>query len=111
MFYHGFDNYMKYAFPEDELKPVSCKPLTRDRANPAHIELNGALGNYSLTHIDSLSTSAILASSPTKIGSKNKALTYFQKGVGALVEPALSRLVLYRLSHPTIHTDTLALPH
>ncbi len=86
MFYHGFDNYMKYAFPEDELKPITCRPLTRDRANPAHIELNDALGNYSLTLIDSLSTLAILASSPSKIGSKNKALTYFQKSVGALVE-------------------------
>ena len=86
MFYHGFDNYMKHAFPEDELKPISCAPLTRDRANPAHIELNDALGNYSLTLIDSLSTLAILASSPSTVGGKNKALTYFQKGVGALVE-------------------------
>ena len=86
MFYHGFDNYMKYAFPEDELKPISCRPLTRDRANPAHIELNDALGNYSLTLIDSLSTLAVLASSPSTIGSRNKALTYFQKSVGALVE-------------------------
>ena len=86
MFYHGFDNYMKYAFPEDELKPISCGPLTRDRANPAHIELNDALGNYSLTLIDSLSTLAILTSSPSTIGRRNKALTYFQKGVGALVE-------------------------
>ena len=87
MFYHGFDNYMKYAFPEDELKPISCGPLTRDRANPAHIELNDALGNYSLTLIDSLSTLAILASSsPSTVGGKNKALTSFQKGVEALVE-------------------------
>ncbi|CAD6578964.1 MAG: alpha mannosidase-like protein [Alectoria sarmentosa] len=86
MFYHGFDNYMKHAFPEDELKPISCGPLTRDRANPAHIELNDALGNYSLTLIDSLSTLAVLASSPSTFGGKNKALTYFQKGVGALVE-------------------------
>lgn len=86
MFYHGFDNYMKHAFPEDELKPISCGPLTRDRANPAHIELNDALGNYSLTLIDSLSTLAILASTTSTVGGKNKALTYFQKGVGALVE-------------------------
>ena len=86
MFYHGFDNYMMHAFPEDELKPISCGPLTRDRANPAHTELNDALGNYSLTLIDSLSTLAILASSPSTVGGKNKALTYFHKGVGALVE-------------------------
>ena len=23
MFYHGYDSYMKYAFPHDELKPIS----------------------------------------------------------------------------------------
>jgi len=28
LFYHGYDNYLKYAFPEDELRPLSCKPLT-----------------------------------------------------------------------------------
>lgn len=86
MFYHGYDNYMKHAFPEDELRPISCKPLTRDRTNPAHIELNDALGNYSLTLIDSLSTLAILASSPTTFGGRNKALKYFQTGVAALIE-------------------------
>lgn len=77
---------MKHAFPEDEIRPISCKPLTRDRANPAHIELNDALGNYSLTLIDSLSTLAILASSPTTVGSENKAFKSFQTGVAALVE-------------------------
>ncbi len=86
MFYHGYDNYMKHAFPEDELRPISCKPLTRDRANPAHIELNDALGNYSLTLIDSLSTLAILASSPTTAGGQNKALKYFKTSVAALIE-------------------------
>lgn len=86
MFYHGYDNYMKYAFPEDELKPISCKPLTRDRHNPGHIELNDPLGNYSVTLIDSLSTLAILASSSSSSGGGNKAMRYFQDGVVALVE-------------------------
>ena len=87
MFYHGYDNYMKHAFPEDELRPVSCLPLTRDRTNPGHIEVNDALGNYSLTLIDSLSTLAIMASSPpSRLLKKNKALTMFQSGVAALVE-------------------------
>ena len=86
MFYHGYDNYMKHAFPEDELKPVSCRPLTRDRHNPAHIELNDPLGNYSVTLIDSLSTLAILASSSSRTGGENKALWHFQRGVAALVE-------------------------
>ncbi|KAI0384153.1 glycoside hydrolase family 47 protein [Hypomontagnella monticulosa] len=86
MFYHGFDNYMKIAFPEDELRPVSCTPLTRDPLNPGNIALNDVLGNYSLTLIDSLSSLAILASAPPD--DKNtgpKALSDFQDGVVALV--------------------------
>jgi hypothetical protein len=87
MFYHGFENYIRHSFPEDELRPISCTPLTRDRSNPARVELNDVLGNYSLTLIDSLSTLAILASSPSAgNGKRNKALNYFQIGVGALVK-------------------------
>ncbi|KAF5018026.1 hypothetical protein F66182_10013 [Fusarium sp. NRRL 66182] len=86
MFYHGFSNYMQHAFPEDELRPLTCAPLTRDRENPAHIGLNDALGNYSLTLIDSLSTLAILAGGPedeSRTGSQ--ALGDFQDGVAAFV--------------------------
>ncbi|KAL9115911.1 MAG: hypothetical protein Q9227_000279 [Pyrenula ochraceoflavens] len=85
IFYHGFENYMKHAFPEDELRPLTCRPLTRDRENPAHIELNDVLGNYSLTLVDSLSTLAVLASSSPKKNKQNKALKYFQRGVKDLV--------------------------
>lgn len=86
MFYHGFDNYMRIAFPEDELRPVSCIPLTRDPVNPRNVELNDVLGNYSLTLIDSLSTLAILASAPPDSqGTGPKALADFQDGVAALV--------------------------
>jgi len=85
LFYHGYENYMNHAFPEDELRPISCKPLTRDRDNPAHIEVNDPLGNYSLTLIDSLSTLAILASTPSN-QKDNKALRLFQDGVLALIE-------------------------
>ncbi|EHY54292.1 hypothetical protein HRR83_008130 [Exophiala dermatitidis] len=85
LFYHGYENYMLHAFPEDELRPISCRPLTRDRDNPAHIEVNDPLGNYSLTLIDSLSTLAILASNPSSPGD-NKPLRLFQNGVRDLVE-------------------------
>ena len=84
LFYHGFENYMTHAFPEDELRPISCKPLTRDRENPVHVEVNDPLGNYSLTLIDSLSTLAILASSPSR-SKYNKPLRLFQDGVRDLV--------------------------
>ena len=78
MFYHGFENYLEHAFPEDELRPLSCSPLVRDRENPGHAELNDVLGNYSLTLIDSLSSLAILSSS----GDDGKrAWGYFQDGV------------------------------
>ena len=87
IFYHGYDNYMKYAFPEDELRPLTCAPLTRDRHNAAHLEVNDVLGNYSLTLIDSLSTLAILASSPPPSNTgTNRPLTDFQEGVQLLVE-------------------------
>ncbi|KAJ1327858.1 ER degradation enhancer mannosidase alpha-like 2 [Microdochium nivale] len=87
MFYHGYDNYMSVAFPEDELRPVSCIPLTRDPINPSNFGLNDVLGNYSLTLIDSLSTLAILASAPEdERGTGPKALRDFQDGVAALVE-------------------------
>ncbi|KAI1751880.1 glycoside hydrolase family 47 protein [Xylaria castorea] len=86
MFYHGFDNYMQIAFPEDELRPISCTPLTRDPFNPRNVELNDVLGNYSLTLIDSLSTLAILASAPPdNRNTGSKALADFQDGVAALV--------------------------
>lgn len=77
---------MDHAFPEDELKPLSCQPLTRDRSNPAHIEVNDVLGNYSLTLIDSLSTLAILASSPQPLRNDRDPLKDFRNGITALVE-------------------------
>ncbi|KAL8992145.1 MAG: hypothetical protein Q9169_007335 [Polycauliona sp. 2 TL-2023] len=85
MFYHGFDNYMKHAFPEDELKPLTCKPLTRDRLDPSHIALNDVLGNYSLSLVDSLTTLAILSSSSSQVQG-TKALRHFQSGVASLVK-------------------------
>ncbi|EAW10889.1 glycoside hydrolase family 47 protein [Aspergillus clavatus NRRL 1] len=78
MFYHGFENYLKHAFPEDELRPLSCRPLVRDRDNLAHAELNDVLGNYSLTLIDSLSSLAILSSSPDD---GDRAFNHFQNGI------------------------------
>ncbi|OAQ79346.1 ER glycosyl hydrolase (Edem) [Purpureocillium lilacinum] len=85
-FYHGFSNYMKHAFPEDELRPLTCSSLTRDRDNPGRIELNDALGNYSLTLIDSLSTLAILAGGPQDGRYTGpQALSDFQDGVAEFV--------------------------
>lgn len=85
MFYHGFDNYLTHAYPEDELRPISCEPMTRD-TNDAHHERNDALGNYSLSMIDSLSTLAILASSATSSHDNHDALQDLQTSISRLVE-------------------------
>ncbi|KAI7698453.1 glycoside hydrolase family 47 protein, partial [Hortaea werneckii] len=85
LFYHGYDSYMQHAFPEDELRPISCQPQTRNRDNPADIGLNDVLGNYSVTLVDSLSTLAILASDEEPVHAR-RALGEFQSGVRRLVE-------------------------
>ncbi|EGX95433.1 Glycoside hydrolase, family 47 [Cordyceps militaris CM01] len=86
MFYHGYNNYMLHAFPEDELRPVSCQPLTRNPNKPADIGLNDVLGNYSLTLIDSLSTLAILAGGPANEKyTGSQALSDFQDSVAQFV--------------------------
>lgn len=46
MFYHAFDGYMEYAFPLDELRPLSCTG-------------ENTLGGYALTLVDSLDTLAL----------------------------------------------------
>jgi Glycosyl hydrolase family 47 len=76
---------MKYAYPDDELRPVSCIPLTRDNGNPSRTELNDPLGNYTLTLVDSLSTLAILASGSAPEKSRTAAFSKFQTGVRSLV--------------------------
>lgn len=76
---------MTHAFPEDELKPLSCKPQTRNKENLADIGLNDVLGNYSVTLVDSLSTLAILASGEDAKDGQSP-LRDFQEGVRALVE-------------------------
>eukprot|EP00249_Psilotum_nudum_P018218 c26697_g1_i1 orf=127-2067(+) len=51
MFYHGFDGYMQYAFPLDELRPSSC--MGED-----------TLGGYALTLVDAMDMLALLGDRP-----------------------------------------------
>ncbi|KAK9364058.1 glycoside hydrolase [Lipomyces starkeyi] len=59
-FYHGWDHYLRYGFPEDEIAPISCMGRGSDRANPNNIGINDVLGDYSLTLVDSLDTLAMM---------------------------------------------------
>uniref|UniRef100_A0A914Z5R2 alpha-1,2-Mannosidase n=1 Tax=Panagrolaimus superbus TaxID=310955 RepID=A0A914Z5R2_9BILA len=59
MFWFGYGNYMKHAYPLDELDPIHCKGRGPDYENPENININDALGAYSLTLVDSLTSLAI----------------------------------------------------
>ncbi|XP_063223386.1 ER degradation-enhancing alpha-mannosidase-like protein 2 isoform X2 [Bacillus rossius redtenbacheri] len=47
MFQHAYDSYLKYAYPYDELRPLSCDGID-------------TWGSYSLTLIDALDTLAVM---------------------------------------------------
>ena len=63
MFEFGYDNYMKFAFPLDELDPIHCTGRGPDLLNPDNININDVLGDYLLTLVDSLDTLAVLGNS------------------------------------------------
>nr|XP_033781962.1 ER degradation-enhancing alpha-mannosidase-like protein 1 isoform X2 [Geotrypetes seraphini] len=63
MFVFGYDNYMRHAFPHDELNPIACQGRGPDAGNPSNLNINDVLGNYSLTLIDALDTLAIMGNS------------------------------------------------
>lgn len=75
MFTFGYDSYMKYAFPKDELDPIHCTGRGPDYENPSNININDVLGDYSLGLVDVLDTLAIMG---------NK--TEFQKAVALVLE-------------------------
>lgn len=65
MFFHAYNNYMvwtnwlsslqNFAYPADELMPLTCKGRYRDRES-SRGTVDEALGNFSLSLIDSLDT-------------------------------------------------------
>merc|ERR1719281_1666966 len=59
MFQHGYDSYMKYAFPADELMPLSCQGRVRG-VTKSRGDIDDALGRFSLTLVGSLDTLAVL---------------------------------------------------
>lgn len=53
-FFHSYDSYLTFAYPHDELKPLSCEP--RSYLNKTRGTLDDVLGGFMLTLIDSLDT-------------------------------------------------------
>ncbi|SCU78901.1 LADA_0A08438g1_1 [Lachancea dasiensis] len=60
LFYHAYDNYLRLAYPDDELYPIRCRGRTRNVENDADLDRNDVMGNYSATLVDSLTTLAIM---------------------------------------------------
>uniref|UniRef100_A0A0N5BK53 alpha-1,2-Mannosidase n=1 Tax=Strongyloides papillosus TaxID=174720 RepID=A0A0N5BK53_STREA len=59
MFLHGYTSYLKFAKYDDELMPLSCKGRRRG-VTPSRGNVDDALGNFSLTLVDSLDTLIVL---------------------------------------------------
>ncbi|XP_025068557.1 ER degradation-enhancing alpha-mannosidase-like protein 3 isoform X5 [Alligator sinensis] len=59
MFDHAYGSYMKYAYPADELMPLSCRGRVRG-LEPSRGDIDDALGKFSLTLIDTLDTLVVL---------------------------------------------------
>ncbi|KAL0949741.1 hypothetical protein HGRIS_009781 [Hohenbuehelia grisea] len=64
LWYHGYENYMTFAFPLDELSPLSCTGRGPNWDNPNDIASNDVAGNFSLTLIDVLDTLVVLDDRP-----------------------------------------------
>jgi len=59
MFYHAYNAYMAKAWPADELMPLSCRGRFRGK-EPNRGDIDDAMGNFSLTLIDSLDMLVVL---------------------------------------------------
>ncbi|ORX49888.1 hypothetical protein DM01DRAFT_1376194 [Hesseltinella vesiculosa] len=58
MFFHGWNTYLNVAYPEDELRPLTCRGLGSTRYS--NDNSNDVLGDYSLTLVDTLDTLAMI---------------------------------------------------
>lgn len=59
LFDHGWNSYMQFGYPADEVRPITCEPYSRD-GDIFNIHRNDVLGNYSVTLLDTITTFAIM---------------------------------------------------
>ncbi|KAL7424625.1 hypothetical protein Q5752_000309 [Cryptotrichosporon argae] len=59
MFVHGYEGYMKHAYPADELRPLTCGPLLR-ASDPGNMGIADVHANASMTLLDVLSSLALI---------------------------------------------------
>ena len=58
MFFHGYDNYIAHGWPDDEVRPLSCRK--RSHVKKERGTLDDVLGGYMLTLVDSLDTLLVM---------------------------------------------------
>lgn len=75
MFEFAYDNYIRYAYPKDELDPIHCVGRGPDHKNPSNINVNDSLGDYLLTLVESLSTLVVVGNA-----------TEFKRAVNLVIE-------------------------
>lgn len=56
----ALDKYLEHGFPHDEVRPLTCRPKTRNYADPEDQVTNDVLGNFTATLVDSLTTLAVI---------------------------------------------------
>ncbi|XP_064395990.1 ER degradation-enhancing alpha-mannosidase-like protein 3 isoform X1 [Halichondria panicea] len=61
MFNHAYRSYMDFAYPADELMPLTCKGRVRG-VEQGRGDIDFTLGRFSLTLIDTLDTLAVIGS-------------------------------------------------
>lgn len=92
MFYFAYDNYIRHAFPFDELDPINCTGRGHDYLNPSNININDVLGDYSLSLIESLDSLVVF---------ENK--SEFHNAVRLVIENvSFERNVTVQVFEPTI---------
>ncbi|KAI0649989.1 alpha-mannosidase [Trametes meyenii] len=64
LWHHGYDQYMRFAFPLDELTPLSCTGRGPNWHNLADFATNDVAGNFSVTLVDALDTFVVLNDPP-----------------------------------------------
>lgn len=107
MFEFAYDNYMRYAFPYDELDPIHCTGRGPDRDHPENININDALGDYSLGLVDSLTTLVVLGNRSEFVNAVRNVIEYvsFDKDSTVQVFEATIRVIGALLSSHLIITD------
>ncbi|KAL7075165.1 hypothetical protein ACQ4LE_006156 [Meloidogyne hapla] len=107
MFFFGYNNYLKHAFPLDELDPIHCTGRGPDYDNPDNLNINDVLGDYSLTLIDSLNTLVVVGSKDAFHKAVRLVIEHvsFEKNVTVQVFEATIRIIGSLLSAHMILTN------